>query len=425
MLKRYRSSVFMKGFMSLFAGSAIAQLIPLALAPFISRTFSVDDVAVYGLYLSIVSTFSVVIGGRYEMAVVLPKENLDSIRIVHVTILISFLTSAAAGLVFLIFGDLIESQLKNENISDWYWLITSSFFLIGVYQGLNMWLIRNRMFVASSINKVGQRISEGALVIYSGNFGLNGGLILGDVVGRLTMTLISLYQSIKLDFHKVRFSLSHSIILIKEFKQFPLGYGFSSLANSAAAHVPILFISAAYQSLAVGYFNMMKYVLSAPVAFISRNVAQVFLERLANKWRNSKPVSNDFLKLTALMSVIACLFVFPILFFGQEIFIVAFGEEWTEAGKYAQIMVVSFGLRFVVSPLSSLLNAINKVRNASFWQWFYFTSILTLIPVSKMNFSILEFLFYYTVVEGSMYVIYWVIIFTQAVKHDKKLTDFK
>ncbi len=94
---------------------------------------------------------------------------------------------------------------------------------------------------------------------------------------------------------------------------------------------------------------------------------------------------------------------------------------WGEAGQYAQIMVVSFGLRFVVSPLSSLLNAINKVNVASYWQWAYFISILTLVPISRLDISILDFLVYYTSIESFMYIIYWGLIYYQAKSHDEKL----
>ena len=423
MIKRYRSSVFVKGFVSLFAGSAIAQLIPLLLSPFISRAFSVEDIGVYGLYFSIVSTFSVISSGRYEMAVVLPKTNEDSVRLVYLSIVFAFITAFISLMFIVLFGSEISDLLNNSRIQEWLVLIPLSLFSVGVYQAFNFWLIRQKAFMSSSFNKVAQRGFEGASTIFYGLTIKGGGLIISDIIGRYSMLLLAVYQVRKRSFFQVSFSWLEIMRLAKLYKSFPLNFGLSSLANSAGAHLPLLFISIAFQSLTVGYFNLMKYVLSAPVAFISRNIAQVFLERLAEKWRSNQSVTSAFIKLTGLMTSIAFLFVLPILIFGEDIFDLIFGEGWGEAGKYAQVMVVSFGLRFVVSPLSSLLNAINKVNVASYWQWAYFLSILTLVPVSRMDISILDFLIYYTSIESFMYILYWGLIYYQAKIHDENLIE--
>lgn len=423
MLKRYGSSVFVKGFMLLFAGSAVAQLIPLFLSPFISRSFSVEDIGVFGLYFSLVSTFSVIASGRYEMSIVLPKSNEDSIRLVYLSVIVAFFTAVVSLILIILFGSEISELLNNKRIQDWLILIPLSLFSVGVYQAFNFWLIRQKAFMASSFNKLAQRSLEGVSTIFYGLTIKGAGLIFSDVIGRYSMLLIAIYQARKRGFFQVSFSWSEMKRLAIFYRSFPINFGLSSLANSAGAHLPILFISIAFQSLTVGYFNLMKYVLSAPVAFISRNIAQVFLERLAEKWRSNQPVSSDFIRLTGLMTGIAILFVLPILVFGEDIFQLAFGEGWGEAGLYAQIMVVSFGLRFVVSPLSSLLNAINKVNVASYWQWAYFLSILSLVPVSRLDITILDFLIYYTSIESVMYIIYWILIYYQAKSHDEMLIN--
>ena len=44
-----------------------------------------------------------------------------------------------------------------------------------------------------------------------------------------------------------------------------------------------------------------------------------------------------------------------IIFFGGDIFAFFFGNQWREAGVYAQILSGMFLLRFVVSPMSYVL----------------------------------------------------------------------
>ena len=227
MLERYRSSLFVKGFLSLFAGSAIAQLIPLILSPFISRAFSVEDVAVYGLYFSIVSTFSVIASGRYEMAVVLPKTNEDSIRLVYLSVVFAFITAFVSLIVIILFGSEISDLLNNTRIQDWLILIPLSLFSVGVYQAFNFWLIRQKAFMASSFNKVAQRSFEGVSTIYYGLTIKGGGLIISDIIGRYSMLLIAIYQARKRGFFHVSFSWLEMKRLAKLYKSFPLNFGLS------------------------------------------------------------------------------------------------------------------------------------------------------------------------------------------------------
>lgn len=123
------------------------------------------------------------------------------------------------------------------------------------------------------------------------------------------------------------------------------------------------------------------------------------------------------------MSAIAGAFVLPLLFFGEELFSLVFGEKWRIAGRFAQIMCISFALRFIVSPLSSLLNAIDRISVASYWQWSYFLSMLLLLPILSLNYSIEKYLLIYCGLEALLYVVYWIVIFKQALDHDKALLN--
>lgn len=423
MWRRYQHSTFLRGFFALFSGSAIAQLIPLGLAPFISRFYSVEDVALYGLFFSLVSVFSVVAGGRYEMAIVLPKTDTESTRLVHVTFLISFL-SAAFSLVFvLVFKNFIGNWLNNQNIVEWLWLLPPVIFLVGCFQAINIWLIRKKRFKDSAWNKVLQRLAEGVGILGFGLAGMGFGLIVSDFFGRLAMLLIGLKQTIKQGFLEVQWDLKANKVLMNAYKDYPLHFSLSSLANAAAMQMPLLFISNGYSVLIVGLFNLMKQVLSTPIAFISRNISSVFLERLSEKWRNNQPIRTDLIKLTLLLMAIASSFVLPLLLFGEELFSLIFGEKWRIAGKFAQIMCISFALRFVVSPLSSLLNAINKISIASYWQWSYFLAMLLLLPMLRFDLSIERYLLIYCSLETLLYIIYWFLIYKQAVNHDRTLLE--
>lgn len=190
----------------------------------------------------------------------------------------------------MIFKNQIGHWLKNDGIINWLWLLPPVIFLVGCFQAINIWLIRKKRFKDSAWNKIVQRLAEGAGILGFGFSGLGFGLVVSDFFGRLAMLVIGLKQAAKQGFLNVPLDMPATKELMRSYKDYPLHFSLSSLANAAAMQMPLLFISSGYSVLIVGLFNLMKQVLSTPVAFISRNISSVFLERLSEKWRNQLPI---------------------------------------------------------------------------------------------------------------------------------------
>ena len=67
-------SLFRKNFFTLFKGSFISQLIPLAISPFLTRLYTPEDFGVLSLFVAITSILGSVINGRYEQALMLVND---------------------------------------------------------------------------------------------------------------------------------------------------------------------------------------------------------------------------------------------------------------------------------------------------------------------------------------------------------------
>ena len=88
----------------LMAGTLISQLIPFLISPILTRIFTPQEFGAFGLYFSITMIFSVFITGRYEMAIMLPKDDRDSMSLVGLSLCITFSVSAILFVVVLFFG---------------------------------------------------------------------------------------------------------------------------------------------------------------------------------------------------------------------------------------------------------------------------------------------------------------------------------
>lgn len=81
-------SDFAKNVITLMTGTTIAQAIPIAISPILTRIYAPEDFGVFALYMAIASIFAVIATGRYEMAIMLPHEEDDVKSIVKLIILI-------------------------------------------------------------------------------------------------------------------------------------------------------------------------------------------------------------------------------------------------------------------------------------------------------------------------------------------------
>ena len=97
-------------------------------------------------------------------------------------------------------------------------------------------------------------------------------------------------------------------------------------------------------------------MISGPLAIVGQAVNQVFTGETGLAIRRSQgmlgaSVRGNVLRLLAVGALPAVV----LIVFGPSLFALVFGAEWTEAGRYAQILALSYLAQFAVIPVSSIL----------------------------------------------------------------------
>ena len=90
---------------TLFAGNVSAQVIAFILSPIVTRLYIPEHFGAMMLITAIINVLAVISCMRYEMAVVLPKEDDKSFNIMAVCLFISFSLSLALLPSVPLFGD--------------------------------------------------------------------------------------------------------------------------------------------------------------------------------------------------------------------------------------------------------------------------------------------------------------------------------
>jgi lipopolysaccharide exporter len=146
---------------------------------------------------------------------------------------------------------------------------------------------------------------------------------------------------------------------VKRYSRFPKYSTGKALLDAVAWQLPVWFLSGVFSTAVVGQFALGTKLLHMPMGLVGNNVAIVFFQRAA-KARHQGTLT-ELVENTFSYLVTYCLFPCLMLsLIGKDLFVVAFGPRWAEAGVYAQILSVWLCVWFASSPLGIVLDVLEK-----------------------------------------------------------------
>lgn len=351
------STTFAGNVLKLTSGSVVAQGIGVLLAPIVARLFAPEAFGVAALFTSITSIVGIVACLRYELSIMLPESDDEAANLLGVSLLCVMIVASITALVILCFDDVIISLFNVSEVKKYLWLVPPAVLLAGISLALNNWNSRTKQFGRLSIIRVVSAfITQGAKVVAGFAGYVSGGvLILAGILGGLVATLILGCQIWKNDNQLFKSSIRRQKIGygIKRYRNFSLIDTWGGLLNIISWQLPVLLLSFYFSPAIVGFYALGSAVVMMPLKIIGSAVAQVFYQKASeekNRGDVYKIVINTYKRLVAAG-------LFPLLMLciiGQDLFVVAFGHNWSEAGIYTQILAPWAFFTFVGSPLSTL-----------------------------------------------------------------------
>lgn len=412
-------SIFLKNVITLISGNIVAFIFPILLYPLLTRLYTPEDYALFGLYVAVFSFLEVASVGRYDMVVVMPEKDEDAVNIVAGGFLISLIYALIILLLVIFFRDWVSIRLNNTSLSNWLLLLPVSLILISVSKLCNGWLIRFQRYKASSINKAGQKISEGAAQLFLGTVNLGSGLIVGDLAGRLFNAVFSLIQSKGSGLTKNFVSRSSIKEILVKYSEIPKYGIMPSMLNTLAGMQPVFVVSTYYSVAESGSFNFSRIILSVPFALISAGISQVLMQQVSEKKNKKISVSKDVFSLAGKLSLLSIAGIVILYLTGPELFELIFGVTWRQSGHFTSILIFSYAVTFIVSPFSILLIVMGKIKLASIWQIFYFILISVLWFLQRLTID--QFLSVLVLIDLISYLFYGYLIVRVIKDYEKSL----
>lgn len=363
-------SAYARNVLTLMTGTTLAQAIPIAISPLLTRLYSPEEFGRFALYMAVVSIASVLVTGRYELAIMLPRQDKDALHIAAMAIVLSIAISAVLLFVVLFFAQPIAVLLGDAALVSWLYWVPASTMLLGLYQSLNYWSNRKAQYKRLAISRATQSSSAALAQLSSGYAGSGAvGLVGGQITGQVLATSV-LARLIWREDHRLisALRLRRSLVLARKYINFPkyliVAHGF----NTASGQMPVLLLSALFNTAAAGFFTLTQRVMTVPMSLIAKALGDVFRQEASHAYSHQgqcKTIYEKTFKRLLLISVIpftAFFFVAPTLFAW------IFGEQWRVAGEYAQILTPKFFSDFVVGPLSVMFMIAEKQRLDLLWQ---------------------------------------------------------
>ncbi len=353
-------SEYSKNIVSLLSGNALAQAIPIAISPILTRVYTPQDFGVVALFGSITMLLGSIINAQYESAIVLPKKHDDAYSIASLSLFIAIVFSLFLFIIVLLFHDFIVEILGSKEISIWLYFIPPVVFLIGLFNVLNYLNIRQKNFNDVSKVKVFKAIGTGTIQIIVGIFKSGAfGLIIGQIFSHF---IGNFYLLKRTNIQKYKLFTIKNLAIAKKYKNFPIYYLPNNLIFNLSNTVVTILISSVFGAVSLGLYSMANKILGIPGAIVGMAVSQVYLQKGSEEIKVKGTIlpifKETFKKLLFISFPLYVVFFFTL----EEIFSFIFGKEWAIAGYYAEILAPLFFLRFIRAGLNTTIVILEKQK---------------------------------------------------------------
>jgi len=357
MLKKFKNTnSFLSNVLKIASGTLLAQALGYLFLPFITRLYTPENFGEFGIFMAIFGMISPLLGGKFEVALVLEKDKKQKMNLYLLSSGITLFVSLISFFFFLFFRQNIITIFKLVINPNLLLLIPASLLLFGLHRVNRFLLISNNSF--GKISKtiiLGKIVNIGSKLILGLFKPSSFGLIISDILAKIATVFYTTLVIIK---HRLYVSLfkyfykDEVVKLIKKYKKFPTYELMGDWFNSISNHIPLLIMAFFFNNNIIGFYIFSNSTLKQIIALTSQNFGSVYYKKVSEIAEiERKPFT---LKLIKQLSVFGILPFVIIAIGAPEIFSFFFSEKWNTAGIYAQIMTPYLFLIFLLKPINSL-----------------------------------------------------------------------
>lgn len=302
----------------------------------------------------------VIVTGRYEYAVMQPRDHENARHMAGLSIRVAFYFSLTLFVILLFTAKWICDFNTNPEL---YWLLFTlpvAVFCAGVFQTINYWFSRKKNYRVAATSRMlytagGEPFKAAAGYVHPGA----AGLVWGAVLGHFISAWYAWRQFIR-DEPRAIFNLSRSKLrqLAGEYKEYPVFGIWGAILNNLAqwAHVAVFTYFYGERALIpIAFIALSRRIFFNPLGMLAGSYGQVFYQRISGM-HDGLELKRFFLKNLFRFLAVAAAAVLTVHLLPDGTLGFVFGEEWTDAMVYLRILSYWYALNFAISSLSFIFN---------------------------------------------------------------------
>lgn len=382
-------SLFAENVLKLMTGSVVAQGLAFVVTPLLTRVYAPEAFGLAALFTAITGIVAAVSCLRYELAIMLPENDQDACNLVAACMGFVLLFTVLTAIFLYFAGDLVVLLLNSSDMQRYLWLMPVSVFAGGTFLALRYWFTRHKRFGAISKAQI---LSSG--IVQADKLGMGyaghatgGSLIVANLIGQLASVVMLGAFMLRNDWQIFRASIGWKKLQhnIKAYKNFPIYSTWSVLLNTASLYMPAIILSVYFSHEIVGFYALGRAVLGIPLTLLGGAIGQVFFQKASQVRHHKKELSRVVEAVFKRLMSLGMLPIVMLMFVGEDIFVVAFGEHWAEAGIYVQILALLVFFQFISSPISMLFSVLDQQRQGLYFNLLLFATRMAALIVGGIS----------------------------------------
>lgn len=344
------------------AGSvSVSQILIVIATPFLTRWYGPEDFGLLAILTGIVSILAVLSSVRYAQALPIAQSDVER---THILILCNSITAVVAFIivvVLLIYQSALGVREDESGFGDIIWLIPIGFIAVGLHNTYRLIYLSRKIFpmvAFSQIFKTITTIGIQFLLISFGGLGLAVGFVAGFGMSALVLIIPALGK-----IYKERPEVSWQDIrsVADRYRKFPIYSVWAGVINNISQYLPYFVLPIYFGAAGAGFFLLAQRMVFAPISFVVRGTADVFIPYAAEAQKNG--ILGDLVaKLVKNMATLTAIPVVILAATSPAIFLWAFGEAWELSGTLAQVLVASVYFNAIGNPLTRLFAVLERQK---------------------------------------------------------------
>ena len=357
-VRRIIDSSLFKNISLIIFGSGLSQFIAILSIPIVTRLYSPESFGTFGIVMAVTSVLATIVSGRFNIAVMLPRQHIRAQAIFDLAILTAWFTSILC-MLFLV----LSSSFANLNAV--FWLLPFLMLVLGLQQSIETWVSRHKNFklisfsiILGTLGGVLFKILLGFVFVKSdidsslwGGFGLLFGTLFTSLI-----TAFYLKKGSDLKFiPKFVFFNPKQKVLLKKYKHMPLYRAPKDAINAISQNLPALCLTLFFGATATGFYIVAERLMKAPVLLLGNALRKVLFQKFTELNHQDISPIHLAIKMTQVLIFVAIMPFILISFWGSDLFEFLLGSVWLDAGNYVKWLALWMFFALINIPAMTLI----------------------------------------------------------------------